>query len=80
MGEFGADRHVFPDVIAAATKLQAWQAESCEFGFDGWLMWTWGGAEFPDDYWEAVEADGAIRGALSPALNPDPCVSVLGGQ
>jgi len=79
MGEFGADRHVFPDVIAAATKLQGWQAESCEFGFDGWLMWTWGGAEHPDDYWEAVEADGAIRGALSPRLNPDPCVSVLGG-
>jgi len=77
MGEFGADRNVFPDVQAAATVLQAWQAESCEFGFDGWLMWTWGGAEHPDDYWEAVQADGAIRGALSPILNPDPCVSIL---
>jgi hypothetical protein len=77
MGEFGADRHIYPDAIAAATKLQTWQAESCEFGFDGWFMWTWGGAEHPDDYWEAVEADGAIRGALSPRLNPDPCVSAL---
>jgi hypothetical protein len=77
MGEFGADRHVFPDVVSGATMLQSWQADSCEFGFDGWLMWTWGGAEFPDDYWEAVDADGAIIGALSPLLNPDPCVSVL---
>jgi hypothetical protein len=70
MGEFGADRHIFTDVIAAATRLQTWQAQSCAFGFDGWLMWTWGGAEMPDDYWEAVEADGAIRGALSPRLTP----------
>jgi hypothetical protein len=73
MGEFGADRHVFPDVQTAAMTLQAWQAASCEFGFDGWLMWTWGGAEMPDDYWEAVEADGVIRRALSPSDNPDPC-------
>ncbi|MFH1183705.1 MAG: cellulase family glycosylhydrolase [Chloroflexota bacterium] len=79
LGEFGADRHVFPDAQKAAIALQAWQAESCEFGFDGWLMWTWGGAEMPDDYWEAVQADGAIRGALSPILHPDPCVNVLGG-
>jgi hypothetical protein len=79
MGEFGADRQVFTDVVAAATRLQTWQAESCAFGFDGWLMWTWGGAEFHDSFWEAVEHDGAIVGALAPILNPDPCVSTLGG-
>jgi len=73
MGEFGADRHNYPDLQTAANALQSWQAQSCEFGFDGWLMWTWGGAEMPDDYWEAVEGDGAIRRALSPALHLDPC-------
>jgi hypothetical protein len=73
MGEFGADRHIFTDAMSAATRLQTWQAESCHYGFDGWLMWTWGGAEMPDDYWEAIDAGGAIARALSPTLHPDPC-------
>jgi hypothetical protein len=75
MGEFGADRNVFRDVQSAATRLQTWQAESCEFGFDGWLLWTWGGAQMPDSYWEAVEGDEVIAHALSPNLKPDPCAN-----
>ncbi|HET6846477.1 MAG TPA: cellulase family glycosylhydrolase [Anaerolineales bacterium] len=73
MGEFGADRHIFTDAMSAASRLQTWQAESCQYGFDGWLMWTWGGAEMPDDYWQAIDADGAIAHALSPNRHPDPC-------
>jgi len=75
IGEFGAERHNYPDVQTAAMVLQAWQVESCKFGVDGWQVWTWdGGGDVHDAFWEAVEGDGAIRRALSPALNPDPCV------
>lgn len=74
IGEFGAFRESYPDVQTAAMVLQAWQVASCEFGIDGWQMWTWdGGGAIPDDFWHAVEGDGAIRQALSPARNPDPC-------
>ena len=55
--------------------LQYWQVASCEFGVDGWQVWTWdGGGDLHDAFWEAVEGDGAIRRALSPARNPDPCL------
>lgn len=75
IGEFGAARDSYPDAQTAAVVLQAWQVASCEFGFDGWQMWTWdGGGEISDVFWHAVEGDGAIRRALSPARNPDPCV------
>lgn len=74
MGEFGAERKTFPDVHTAAMILQAWQVESCKFGFDGWQVWTWGGGDVHLDFWEAIEGDGAIPSALSPARNPDPCV------
>lgn len=73
MGEYGADRHNFPIINDAAAALQAWQAKSCAYGFDGWLMWTWGGGEVQDDYWTAEEQAGALAKALSPARNPDPC-------
>jgi hypothetical protein len=73
MGEYGADRHNFPSISDAAAALQAWQAESCDYGFDGWLMWTWGGGEVQDDYWTAEEQGGVLAKALSPARNPDPC-------
>jgi hypothetical protein len=74
IGEFGAERNNYPDTQTAAMILQAWQVESCKFGVDGWQVWTWdGGGGVHDAFWEAVEGDGAIRRALSPALNPDPC-------
>jgi hypothetical protein len=74
MGEFGAERSNYPDEATAAAILQAWQVASCEFGFDGWQLWTWdGGGDVHDIFWEGVEGSGAIRRALSPRLNPDPC-------
>lgn len=75
IGEFGANRKSYLDPQAAAAALQAWQVASCEVGFDGWQVWTWdgGGAMRDDAFWHAVEGDGAIRRALSPARNPDPC-------
>ena len=75
LGEFGAERRNYPDAYTAAVMLQYWQVASCEFGVDGWQVWTWdGGGELHDGFWEAVEGDGAIRRALSPARNPDPCL------
>lgn len=74
IGEFGAFRESYADAQTAAMVLQAWQVASCEFGIDGWQMWTWDGdGAIRDDFWHAVEGDGAIRRALSPARNPDPC-------
>jgi len=73
MGEFGASRNTYSDVRTAASALQSWQAQSCAYGFQGWLAWTWGGAEMPDDFWEAIEDGGVIASALSPNRHPDPC-------
>lgn len=73
LGEFGAHRFNFPDVNDAALRLQAWQVASCEYGFDGWMMWTWTGGEIQDEFWTAEEGQGAIARALSPNRNPDPC-------
>jgi hypothetical protein len=72
MGEFGAFQSAYPNAQAAALALQAWQIESCKYGFDGWLLWTWNN-EFLGDMYSALSADGAINGALAPILRPDPC-------
>jgi len=73
MGEYGADKGNYADIQTAAVSLQGWQVASCEFGFDGWQMWYWGGGDIHFEFWEALEGDGAVRRALAPALNPDPC-------
>ena len=46
MGEFGANIHSYPSAEAAATALMNWQVESCQYGFDGWLFWTWDTVRF----------------------------------
>lgn len=71
MGEFGADKDNYPSAERAASALAAWQADSCNYGFDGWLMWNW--SIF--DFWTPTEDAGQVGAALSPKLNPDPCVS-----
>jgi hypothetical protein len=73
MGEYGADKGNYPDLQTAAVALQAWQVASCQYGFDGWQMWYWGGGDIHFEFWEALEGNGEIRQALSPARNPDPC-------
>jgi hypothetical protein len=72
LGEFGAFTSGFPNSQAAALALQAWQIESCKFGFDGWLLWTWDN-EFNGEMYSALSDGGAINGALAPVLRPDPC-------
>ena len=69
VGEFGADKNNYPQAAQAAAALQAWQAESCSYGFDGWFLWNW--SIF--DFWRPLEDAGQVGAALSPDQNPDPC-------
>lgn len=68
LGEFGAFLSQFPTLAAARSALVAWQAESCRFGFDGWLLWDWDRFD-----WNGLSGNGEIAAALSPQVRPDPC-------
>jgi hypothetical protein len=72
MGEYGLAK----SADAPTTQLLQWQRQSCLYGFDGWLFWTWDTTERAPgapDLWTAVDDDGAIERALSPTYRPDPC-------
>lgn len=71
MGEFGANAKSFSSLDAAAKALMAWQVESCQYGFDGWLLWTW---DLDDgEFYQAVQDNGIIERVLAPLNRPDPC-------
>jgi hypothetical protein len=73
MGEFGSTIDRYASTQAAAKAFVAWQVESCKYGFDGWLFWTWdSGAEQPN-FFNALMDGGAINAVLSPVARPDPC-------
>lgn len=75
MGEFGAE-HILGSSSKAALHLAAWQVESCQFGFDGWLLWTWDLTQKEDPnnkYFTALDGQGEINLALAPVTRPDPC-------
>jgi hypothetical protein len=72
MGEFGADKNNYASADRGADALQAWQVESCQYGFDGWLFWTWG-KNPSDEFWNVYEADGVVGTVLAPVNRPDPC-------
>lgn len=72
MGEFGSERQAHATADDAVRALVEWQVESCRYGFDGWLVWTWDSLEQPA-FWNALDADGALAHALSPLVRPDPC-------
>jgi hypothetical protein len=79
LGEFGAEHSAYPASEQAVGALVNWQVESCKYGFDGWLLWTWDSLEQPE-IWNAMDNDGAIARALSPLTRPDPCATGdLGG-
>lgn len=58
----------------AAAGLQTLQRESCAWGFDDWLLWTW---DTPTpvwpQMWSAVSADGYLAHALGPRTRPNAC-------
>jgi Cellulase (glycosyl hydrolase family 5) len=71
MGEFGAGEDSFASLDAAAKALMAWQVESCRYGFDGWLLWTWDLDN--GEFYPAVQDNGIIERVLAPGGRPDPC-------
>lgn len=73
MGEFGGEITRFPSIFSAAQTFVDWQVESCKYGFDGWIFWTWDLNEQPD-FFNALMKDGAINSVLAPTVRPDPCV------
>jgi hypothetical protein len=73
MGELGARRDAYHDADAAARSLVNWQVESCAYGFDGWLVWTWD-ANRQADFYNALFDEGQIDAALAPANRPNPCL------
>jgi len=75
MGEFGAE-HILGSSNTAALHLVAWQVESCQFGFDGWMLWTWDLSQTEDPnnkYFTALDGQGAIDLSLATTSRPDPC-------
>ncbi len=72
MGEFGASRSTYRSAGRAAQALKDWQIQSCEFGFDGWLLWTWDGGP-ASTFYNSVDDNGEVNAALAPAQRPDPC-------
>ena len=72
MGEFGAARSSYPAVSQAARALRDWQIESCDYGFDGWLLWTWD-TEEQGGFFSGLTEEGQINRELAPVHRPDPC-------
>ncbi|HET7855468.1 MAG TPA: discoidin domain-containing protein [Gaiellaceae bacterium] len=77
LGEMGAFKSAYPALDEAPYALEAWQQESCRFGVDGWLLWTWDTEEQPE-LWNAQSGGGAIARAIGPAGRPDPCAPASG--
>jgi hypothetical protein len=72
LGEFGAEHRAYGTIDDAVRTLVQWQIESCSYGFDGWLVWTWDALEQPE-FWNALDKNGAIEHAFAPAVRPNPC-------
>jgi len=72
MGEFGGEVKRFASIDTATQRFVDWQIESCKYGFDGWIFWTWNLNEQPD-FFNALMGKGQIEKALAPATRPDPC-------
>jgi hypothetical protein len=78
-GEFGAyaDPPVYASAADAAPALQQWQADSCAYGVDGWILWTWDTGPQPDGVtlWNALDDGGRLEHALAPNDRPDACAA-----
>jgi endo-1,4-beta-mannosidase len=72
MGEFGAARSSYGSVSQAARALRDWQVESCDNGFDGWLLWTWD-TEEQGGFCSGLAEEGQFNRELAPVHRPDPC-------
>jgi hypothetical protein len=76
IGEFGAFQYAYANAADADLALRGVEAESCPYGIDGWLFWSWDTTEFgsgENPLWSGTAAGGQIAQALGPRLRPDPC-------
>jgi len=75
MGEYGAFEQRYGTIEAAARAAAQWAAESCQYGWDGWLYWSY--FDLPealgDPTWGLVEQDGLMLDLFAPANQPDIC-------
>lgn len=72
IGEIGAFRGPFTTAADGAAAIAAWQAQSCAYGIDGWLGWTWDSDEQPE-LWNGLSDAATIAKALGRSSRPDPC-------
>jgi len=79
MGEVGTFIDRYDSVEAAGIATQAWIADSCDVGFDGWLYWGFLRAPeaIGDATWGLTDADGYLLEALSTQRWPDSCTPTL---
>ncbi len=75
MGEFGAFLKDYPDPAGAIDAIQAWMAQSCQYGFDGWIYWGMYRAPvgIGDATWGFMDKDQEMMAALAPVNYPDAC-------
>ena len=75
INEFGVAEIYYPTIDKAVNALLNQAINSCNYGFEGWVLFTWN-TEIPggDGGWTAVEDGGKIKNALSPFLRPDICL------
>jgi hypothetical protein len=76
MGEIAAQEKDFATIALAAAALKAWQIDSCNYGFQGWLPWTWNleNRAGSPPFWTVVSGNGEINQALAPQYRANPCV------
>jgi hypothetical protein len=76
MGEIAAQEKDFATIALAAAALKAWQIDSCNYGFQGWLPWTWNleNRAGSPAFWTVVSGNGEINQALAPQYRANPCV------
>jgi F5/8 type C domain len=74
MGELGAARNDYASAARVALGLHDWQVDSCNYGFDGWLLWTWDSSE-QAGFYNGLDDGGLINQALAPVNRPDPCAA-----
>ena len=84
LGEFGAFKYAYPHAWDGDRILRGVQAESCSYGLDGWLHWSWDTTEYGTGLyhefplWNGDASGGLIDQGLGPLFRPDPCAAVLG--
>lgn len=78
LGEYGSFRHIYAELDSAARAAMQTAMESCKYGFDGWLYWTYypADASIGDRTWGFVDGDEFMLNLFAPVNQPDICMPV----